>query len=117
MPIETSIVIYGKDPILVETRQRILDRAGFTSKAMEEISEVVAALKRKDSALLILCSSLSEEERELALFAVDKLQKPGLKTLILSKKGEMISHPNPAQVLQTPLAPETFVSLVRDEVS
>jgi hypothetical protein len=113
---KTSIVIYGKDVVLLETRRLLLEGADFSCVTTAGIDEVVAALQPDGASLLILCSSLSDGEVKEVLSVVDTLAKPGLKKLILTKERKPDSHEGLVEVLQTPVPPHTFLTRVSDEV-
>jgi DNA-binding NtrC family response regulator len=114
---DASILIYGKDPVLLQTRQIILQREGFQCVAVDDVGDVMTALHQQDVALLIVCSSLEEGERDAVLSAVDKAAKPGLRKLILTKESKVVPDADFVTMLQTPAAPHAFVALVRSEIS
>jgi DNA-binding NtrC family response regulator len=107
----SRIVVFGRDPVLLETRQRILEKAGFDSVAVNGISQLMSLVKREDVVLLVLCSSLSEMECEAVLFRIEELGRTDLEKLVLTKDGGITSTHGRINVIQTPTSPQTFLSL------
>src|SRR5277367_1703821 len=108
---DATIMIYGHDPLLLETRRLILERAGFspiTSLCLESATEIIST---HEVDLLILCSSLSEGESRFLLTEVKRLGKSKLKTLALTK-AELRFETMAAKVLISPVAPHTLQSAV-----
>lgn len=58
------ILCYGRDSILVKTRQQIFERAGFTSKATLNLPEVKLYLEDYEVDVLVICHSVSTEDCE-----------------------------------------------------
>jgi DNA-binding response OmpR family regulator len=110
--VHASVLIYGKDPVLLETRQRILARAGFRSIAVTDFDKVIPFVQQKDVTLLVLCSSLNELESGEVLAAVDQLGRRDLKKLVLTKDIEDVVLSDKAAVLVTPAAPQEFLAVV-----
>jgi hypothetical protein len=104
------IVIYGVDDVLLHTRQAILLKAGVASIITSKIDVATNSLRGDEPALLVVCSSVTELRRGELLGAVDTLHKKNLRKLILSKH---LLEEADETVLQTPLPPQTFVSVVR----
>jgi DNA-binding response OmpR family regulator len=107
-----SVLIYGKDPVLLETRQRILDKAGFRSIAVADFDKIIPFVMQEDVTLLVLCSSLSDIESGAILSVVDQLGRRDLKKLVLTKDIEAAVLTDKVAVLKTPAAPQEFLSLV-----
>ncbi len=91
MPIPTSILLYGRDAHLHETRQWVLEACGYQVCAASDLPGLTPVLALNNFDLLILCHSLSMEEcgRALALTS--------MKSLILSA-GSPANH---AQMLSS----------------
>ena len=83
MPAPVIILIYGRDPQLLETRRMVLERTGYTVLTTNALAEIdhTAALHRID--LCILCYSLSMEECGRALALVHS-RCPLVKSLVLT---------------------------------
>ena len=65
------IVIYGSDPVLLCTRQWVLERADFEVALAETAGEVDAILQSRTVTLLILCHTLTFEACRTALSTVE----------------------------------------------
>jgi len=77
-----TILIYGRVPLLLDTRRMVLETAGFCVLTASDIDRVEHAIEYEDIGLVILCHSLSVEETNVALAAVSAL-KPELPVLML----------------------------------
>jgi hypothetical protein len=67
---QTSILLYGRDTSMLQSRQRVLSALGYKvwlATALTEVRRIVSSLDRLD--LLVLCHSFSREEdgRAIAL--------------------------------------------------
>ena len=60
----THILICSHDPRLLETRQLVLERAGFRVTAVAEIAQVEAIVKARPVDICVLCQTLSSAECE-----------------------------------------------------
>jgi DNA-binding response OmpR family regulator len=77
-----SILIYGRDYDLLETRRLVLQKAGFQAWTVTNLADAEKITVTQPSDLLILCHSLSVEECEKAL-AMSHSRQPGMKNLVL----------------------------------
>jgi len=107
-----QIVVFGKDPVLLETRQRILERAGFDCVAVSDINELMPLAQQDDVELLVLCSSLDQIESRAVLLAIDGLGRTDLKRLILTKDKTAFPARGELEIVETPTTPQRFLSLV-----
>ncbi len=78
-----SILIYGRDHDLLETRRLVLQKAGFQAWTVTNLADVEKITITQPSDLLILCHSLSREECQYAL-AMSHLRQPGMKNLVMA---------------------------------
>jgi hypothetical protein len=78
-----SILIYGHDPHLLETRRWILERVGYWTWSASDTCEVARIIANHRVDLLIPCHSLSTEECERALSLV-RTREPRSQSLILT---------------------------------
>jgi hypothetical protein len=109
MPSQASILLYGRDEQLLQSRQLLLQRGGYevwVATGLAEI-DVVSRLERID--LLILCHSLTLEECGRAL-AFGQSRWPFMKSLILSAVGSWSEAGELPQVFDTTLGPERLLS-------
>ena len=58
------ILTVGKDPILLETRNRVLRSAGYTVVSVMSIGEAMAKFLYGDFDLVLLCHTISKEDKE-----------------------------------------------------
>ena len=76
------VLIYGRDPVLLETRRLVLLHSGFDVKVALQLQETVDLLATRSFDLFILCHSLSSKDCEHALTLAHSLH-PSLRNLIL----------------------------------
>jgi hypothetical protein len=77
-----SIVLYGLDEQLLQTRQMVLKSAGYKVSCATKLTQVEQALSCETTDLVVLCHSLSLEECGRA---VAMAGSHGTATLILTK--------------------------------
>ncbi len=78
-----TVLIYGHDPLLLQTRRRILEQAGYTAWAAEVLDEVDSIITTNAVGLLIVCQTLSDEEGEAAITLAHQI-RPEMKMLVMS---------------------------------
>ncbi len=78
-----SILIYGRDAQLLETRRWVLEGAGMQITTTTELSDVEGILVNEAIDLFILCHTLSPEEGDLCLIKAKAL-RPAMKRLVLT---------------------------------
>jgi DNA-binding response OmpR family regulator len=76
------ILVYGNDPVLLQTRQWVLERGNFEVVLAETPAEVESILHSRTIPLLILCRSLSLEDCRTA-FAIVEAQSAQTQRLLL----------------------------------
>jgi DNA-binding response OmpR family regulator len=86
MPNPARILVYGRDPSLLETRQLVLRTLGGTVLATTDVEFARSILTQEVPHLLVLCYALSPEERAAILDSVEQLPRK-LKVLILRADG------------------------------
>ena len=63
-PNSTRLLIYGRDPLLLDTRRLVLQMAGFAVHSTKALPEVQTQLATSASyGLLIVCHTASAEDR------------------------------------------------------
>jgi DNA-binding response OmpR family regulator len=112
----TSIVIFGTDPTLLQTRQMILENAGLPSTAVHGFGDAMRLIENTDAVLLILCSSLDHTTKDAFLDAANQTGKKNLKIMILTKSLNLAANIVDKKVLVTPVNPSTFIAKVRHEL-
>jgi hypothetical protein len=80
-----SIVLYGRNLHLLDTRRRLLQEAGYQVWTAIQISGVFAIIIEERIEFLILCHTLSPEERAWA-FAFANVQSPPIQCVLLGAR-------------------------------
>ena len=78
-----SILLYGRDGHLLETRRLILESSNFQVRTVSSLLALNETISTHQIDILILCHSLSSEECKRAL-DVAHVHSPGIKTLVLT---------------------------------
>jgi len=84
-----TILSVGRDPILLKTRRSALLTAGYAVESVASITGAIERILQSDFDLILLCTSLREEER-LRLASVCRRQMPFTPVLIVSENGASI---------------------------
>ena len=109
MPGAPSILLYGRDASLLDSRSLVLQYPGYRVECILESAELGQRLRLSPLDLLILCHTLSPLESEAAI-AATKLRQPWAVVLALtaadlapdlqSRVASMSSRQGPAQLLK-----------------
>ena len=110
-----SILIYGRDARLLDSRGWLLEASGYRVQAAHEMAEVQRALEAGKFDLLILCHSLSIEERGWSI-ATCQAAGPGMRCLFLTTHGTVIDQVQ-QDVLSTADGPAKFLKGVEEVVA
>ena len=78
-----SILVYGRDAQLLETRRWVLEHAGMKVTTTTDLGEMESILVNEAIDLFILCHTLSPEEGDLCLMKAQAL-RPAMKKLVLT---------------------------------
>ena len=78
-----TVLIFGNARDLIQTRQMVLEYAGFDVDVASSLQQVTDLLTSRPFDLFILCHSLSPHDCEEGLSRAHSL-RPGMKNLILS---------------------------------
>lgn len=82
MQSSSAILIFGKDSHLLDTRCWVLQRAGHRAWPATELSDFGYVGPSEGFDLVILCHSLSKEQRRRAIILAEALW-PGVQTMVL----------------------------------
>ena len=82
MSSKISILVYGRDSQLLETRQWVLERAGYRVATVTELSDIAQLVFLEQIRLLILCHTLSIEDCGGAV-ALVHIRWPQITTVVL----------------------------------
>ena len=80
-----SLVLYGHDRHLMDVLRLLLQEAGYQVWTAGKIPDVFAIITEERIDVLILCHTLSPEERAWAIAFAD-VQSPPLKSMVLSAR-------------------------------
>jgi hypothetical protein len=110
-----SILMYGHDERLLETRQWVLQSRGYRILTITRLAGFTSIPRIPPIKLVLLCHSLSVEEAEAAM-ALGDSRWPGVHILALGAK--MLSAPSGllGQLLHTMDGPAKLVSMVDELV-
>jgi DNA-binding response OmpR family regulator len=116
-----AVVFYGHDELLLMTRRRILEGAGFRADVTSEVKEIPRLVCELSADLVVLCHSLSRTECVVAGM-VARNQRPEVRTLLLVADGFFGERDRERDtsmsevaddILTLSLEPERLVSKVR----
>ena len=82
MPLPGNILIYCRDPQLLQTRGQVLQRAGYQVWTASNLSELVELTSQPKMDVMLLCHTLSKDECGRAL-AVTHARWPKMQTIAL----------------------------------
>jgi DNA-binding response OmpR family regulator len=81
-----AVVFYGHDELLLMTRRRILEGAGFRADVTSEVKEIPRLVRELPADLVVLCHSLSRTECVVAGM-VARNHRPEVRILLLVADG------------------------------
>jgi len=111
MPSPGSILIYGYDIDLLDTRRLVLEQAGFNVEVLTRLTDLEEMASAHEADLLILCHSLSSRECESALKLAHSGQR-ALKCLVLVTGGPVCRLWEGDELLNSFDGPGALVSAV-----
>ena len=77
------ILVYGSDPLLLDTRTMVLEKAGYAVFIAREASDVERIVLSQKISLIVLCHTLSSEKCEAALELAES-RRPAMRSLVLT---------------------------------
>ena len=80
------ILVYGRDPALLETRRLVLESKREAVDATIDFREACLLLEKGHTELLVLCYTLSPKDRASILMVTEQL-RPEVKILVLEADG------------------------------
>ena|ERR1700759_1120292 len=105
-----TILIYGNEEVLLTTRQLILEKAGYQVFSAKNVATALRALVNEPIDALLLCQSLSEDERRRTLETA-RAVKPDIKIVVFCVNGLEIKANN-EQAFTSLLGPATLVKTI-----
>jgi hypothetical protein len=112
MSLRPSILLYGHDLALLETRQWILEKHALSVRKAYDFPSMSGTLCSDKVDLLILCHSLSALECKRAL-AVAHVRSPQTKTLVLTANDSTCGAGQGDVVFRTEDGPPSLVATVK----
>jgi hypothetical protein len=112
---QISILLYGQDAHLLETRKWVLQSRGYRVLTVLQLSEIELLPLTPAFALLIRCHSLSDAEGEAAT-ALASARWPAIKSLILTADKSRSPTGLLGQLLHTMGGPANLLAQVAELV-
>jgi DNA-binding response OmpR family regulator len=117
VPSVHTILLYGRDELLLMTRGRILEGAGFKSAMTMDVREIPRLVRELPADLIVLCHSLSRTECVVAGM-VAKNHRAVLRTLLIVAdgsigEGDYGMSEVAAEIFNLSLEPEKLVAKMR----
>jgi hypothetical protein len=106
-----SILMYGRDANLMQTRQWVLQSRGYRVLIITHPAGIETTPLAPPIALLVFCHSLSSEERAIAL-ALATSRWPAIKHLVLDAESSRNPGGILGQLLHTMGGPQNLLAMV-----
>jgi len=106
-----SILLYGKDRSLLNTRELILLRAGYRVFTASDLLEIDSVVQGESVDLLILCHTLTLEQCGRAL-AFGHSRWPFMKSLLLAATDSWCAAGKPELVFEAAAGPAELLATV-----
>jgi DNA-binding response OmpR family regulator len=107
-----AVIFYGHDELLLMTRRRILEGAGFRADVTSEVKEIPRLVRELPADLIVLCHSLSRMECVVAGI-VARNDRPQVQMLLMASDGFFRERDTADEILTLSLEPERLVDKVR----
>ena len=108
----SCILLYGRVPLLLDTRLMVLETGDLRVLTATDIDEVERIITTCDIDLVIFCHTLSTQERKVALAAVHAL-RPQLQTLALTSISAMPRLLSEIDVLASVDGPRDLIGVAK----
>jgi hypothetical protein len=112
----TDVLLYGRDPSLLATRQLLLENHGYKTSATTELEDVQRILCKESVKLLILGHTLSLEDIGRALALSQSLQSSA-KCLFLINAQSAQDSESSAETFNVSRGPAQFIARVQQMLS
>ena len=113
MSTPSSILVYGRDPSLLDTRRWVLERAGYrvlTAQTLEEARHLAAT---DPISVLLLCHSLSAQDYENALAVADSI-RPEMRRLLITANTHLCTGRSEDHILSAFDGPRALIAAVQE---
>ncbi len=94
------VLVFGHDDALLETRSWVLEREGFQVWRARDLAAAVETMVAQQIDAMILCQTLSAEERWNAMTLAGEL-RPEMKILVMESEFARLPEGKQAAVLET----------------
>jgi hypothetical protein len=111
MPVELCILIFGRDRLLLQTREWLLKTTHYHVLLAETLPEIDEILNERCVGLLVVCHTVPVKDGEEAL-AVVSARCPHVKCLVLAEESKP-STVSCAETLPMMSGPQSFISKIR----
>ena len=105
----STILIYGRDASLIETRRWVLEHAQCQVLTTFDLAGLNEAIRSQHIDLFILCHSLTRVEAESAL-SVAHLLRPEMKNLVMTAEPAIWPEFSQDTILTAFVDPQTLIS-------
>jgi hypothetical protein len=112
MASRSCILLYGRVPLLLDTRLMVLETGDLRVLTATDIDEVERIITTCDIDLVIFCHTLSTQERKVALAAIHAL-RPRLQTLALTSISAMPRLLSEIDVLASVDRPRDLIAVAK----
>jgi hypothetical protein len=112
MNARTFVLLYGRDPQLLETRGWILETIGYRSQTASRPEEFESSLGDTGVALIIICHSIPAAETEAVIAAAHR-KRPDLKILVLVATSSIRLRKTGERTLDVQEGPGPLIEAVR----
>lgn len=113
MPALPSILVYGRDPRLLDTRRWVLEKAGYRVLTVQTLSEAERMAAVEPISLFLLCHTLPIEDCQKALAAANTI-RPEMKLLLMTANTPLCSQGPDERVLSAFDGPKALIGAVQE---
>jgi len=106
------IVIFGRDPALLESRRWVIEHAGFKVLTISKVAEAERLIQAENPELVILCHSLSAELC-LEMVAFVHNTRPQIRILIMSAGTETCAPGDRDEAISSFEGPRSLIAAVK----
>lgn len=107
---QSTILVYGNDVALLESRAKVLERTGMIVLRLSQKTALEGALLSEPMALLVLCHTLAADEHERALQLATSI-RPAMKRLLMTTP-KTDKPRQQADLISSSAGPQALVELV-----
>ena len=108
-----SILIYGRDPSLLDTRRWVLEKAGYRVFSAQTLAEAERLAATEPISLFVLCHSLTPQDCQDALAAAGKIQ-PKMRRLLITANTPVCNQGHEDRLLSAFDGPQALIAAVHD---